>query len=156
MQCHQCKYNAAIQAGKYQDESFEQTPCAKCTLREDSSRTKEFDEERAVATGLVCEVGDTRHGKEEAEPMMPVSALTAVVALLLAMPPKTRDLVCWRHQGMQYNEIAAKMGAAAGTVAMRHKRALKKWPELRALFPLMAAKQARRRGQLGCSLKAAG
>jgi len=29
---------------------------------------------------------------------------------------------------------------------MRHKRALKKWPELQALFPVKAAKQARRRG----------
>jgi len=30
-------------------------------------------------------------------------------------------------------------GAKAGTVEMRHKRAMKKWPELQALFPVAGA-----------------
>ena len=146
MQCHQCKHEADVQAGKYADVPFEQTPCSRCTLQENSSGTKAFDDERVYDAGPVCEAGDTCHGEEEGEPVMPVSVLTAVVALLLALPPKTRDLVCWRHQGMHYKEIARKLGAAAGTVEMRHTRALQKWPELQALFPVKAAKQARRRG----------
>jgi DNA-directed RNA polymerase specialized sigma24 family protein len=146
MQCHQCKHEADVKAGKYADVPFEQTPCSQCTLQENSTGTKEFDDARVYEAGPVCEAGDTCHGEEEAESVMPVSALTAVVALLLALPPKTRDLVCLRHQGMRYTEIARKLGAKAGTVEMRHKRAMKKWTELQALFPVKTAKQERRRG----------
>lgn len=141
--CHKCRHDAEVKAGLYKDVAFEETPCGKCVLRESSLHTRMYVEESADGVDPVCEVGDTCHGEEEVEAMLPVSALTAVVALLLALPPKTRDLVCWRHQGMRYKEIARKMGGSTGAMEMRHKRALEKWPELRALFVEKVAKQAR-------------
>jgi len=60
------------------------------------------------------------------------------------MPPKTRDIICYRHQKMPYKEISRKVGAkTVSAVEMTLKRALVTWPILQNLFPVKTAKQAR-------------
>ena len=150
MTCHTCEHNAGVRAGKFKNVPFAQTPCAGCELTESSTATQEYDEARADEEGPACEAGESLFDEVEQEERMPVSVLTGLVALLMALPPDTRNLICWRHQKMPYKTIAANLGTTTKAVSTRHQRALEKWPVLQALFPAKAAKQVargRRRGE---------
>jgi DNA-directed RNA polymerase specialized sigma24 family protein len=81
----------------------------------------------------------------EAEERLPLSVMSEAIAQLLAMPPRVRDVVCWRFAGMKYREIAQAQGATLRAVEVRHRRAMKKWPALRAMFAEKSAKQKRRK-----------
>jgi DNA-directed RNA polymerase specialized sigma24 family protein len=82
---------------------------------------------------------------EEEEPRLPLSVMSEAVARLMALAPKTRDVVCWRFAGMRYREIARRMGVTVAAAELRHRRALVQWPALRELFAEKAAKQSRRK-----------
>ena len=76
--------------------------------------------------------------------MMPVWVLTEAVTELLEMPPALRDLICWRLAGFKYREIGALQGASVEALENRHRRAMVRWPALRALFVVKAAKRKNR------------
>jgi hypothetical protein len=82
---------------------------------------------------------------EQEEERLPISVMTEVVVELLNLKPEIRDIVCWRFAGMPYRDIAALQGITVAAAEIRHWRAMKKWPALRALFAAKAAKQARRK-----------
>jgi hypothetical protein len=143
MTCHNCIHMIGFKAGKYKDVPFEQTPCSQCELKDTSHLGSPYDEGRRAPEPM-CEgvYGDGREADDEL--LMPVSVLSEVVALLMWMPPVTRDVVCRRHQGWPYREIAEALGVTVAAVEMRHRRALVRWPVLRTLFLVKTAKQARR------------
>ena len=45
MQCHRCRHNADVQGGRFKGVPFEETPCARCRLRHDSSHVLPFKPE---------------------------------------------------------------------------------------------------------------
>jgi DNA-directed RNA polymerase specialized sigma24 family protein len=134
-----------FKAGKFSNVPFEQTPCSQCELKDTSHHVIPYDDGRRPPEPVI-EDGTSADQTTEEELMMPVSVLSGVVALLMFMPSETRDIVCWRHQGMPYREIAEALGATVAAVELRHRRALVKWPLLRTLFLVKTAKQAKRMG----------
>ena len=105
--------------------------------------TKEFNENRAVAAEEAAAPVVSEPG-EEVE-VMPVDILADVVKGLLTLSPEQRDVVCLRYAGLRYREIAELQGSTVAAVEIRHKRALKKWPALQAVFSGKARKQETRR-----------
>lgn len=78
---------------------------------------------------------------------LPAETLGQFVQGLLSLDPILRDIVAWRYQGLPYKEIACRQGSSIQLAEMRHKRAIRDWPALRALFPEKVAKQSRRKGR---------
>lgn len=151
-----------IEAGKFALVPYEETPCAKCELKEYSDRTIEFDQEReklpASASGSTTDMtpdktnslqsaeyfrDESESGHEEE--LLPLSLMNEVVFRLLSMPPDTRDVLCWRFAGIPYRDIAVLQGVTVAAVEKRHWKAMKKWPALRAMFATKVAKQSRRK-----------
>lgn len=176
VECSRCKYSVAVAAGKYRDAPWEETPCARCEYRDQSSiYTIRYNEDRGadldndaddpdvanggLAVGRECHsVGwgssswncvDAEPEGEEADPLLPLSVLGDVVRGLMWMEPATRDTVCLRYQGLKYREIAARQGGTVSAAETRHWRAMTRWPELKALFALKAAKRARKGKERG-------
>ena len=140
MECHRCRYREAIEAGKYSRTPFENTPCGKCELVENSEHTMEFDPERGDHRQLA------RQGAVETDPdvTVPISVLLEAVTALLEMPPEVRDAMCWRLSGMKYREIAVVQNVTEAAVEMMHRRALRRWPILQSLFARKIARHERR------------
>ena len=146
--CHKCEHAAAVAAGKYRNVPWDRTPCAACGLRETSLGTLPVDEDpfgTACGDGGVSVAAGSAEwsGHGEAE-TLPVSVMGSVVRGLLSLPPRARDTVCLRYQGRTYREIAELLGSTVSAVEMQHWRAMRAWPDLRALFPAKAKRQARR------------
>ncbi len=143
MECHKCQERKAVEAGKYAQMDFEDTPCAKCQLKENSAFTLEFDAERGNADSRRPETSDLRPQTDEA--LVPMSVLNEVVERLLILPPVLRDVVCWRFAGMKYRDIAVLQNVTMAAVEARHRRAMKGWPELKAMFQEKLVKQSKRK-----------
>jgi hypothetical protein len=164
MECHRCEHQAAVKAGLYRGVAFAQTPCGKCQLRDRIGYDPTFDAERGAADGLAAgerpeapkraqltleeiSTRDLPFPEEyiEDDPVIPMSVLGDVILRLLTMPPRTRDVVCWRFAGQSYREIGRMLGVSMAAAELRHRRALAKWPALRVLFSQKAMKQERRK-----------
>jgi len=143
MECHKCQERKAIEAGKYAQMDFEDTPCAKCQLKENSAFTLEFDAERGNALYRGPQTSDPKPQTDEA--LVPMSVLNEVVERLLILPPVLRDVVCWRFAGMKYRDIAVLQNVTMAAVEARHRRAMKGWPELKAMFQEKLVKQSKRK-----------
>jgi len=149
MECHRCKDRVDIEAGKYAQVTYSETPCAKCELKENSDLTMEYVQEResriqnppsfAESTAGM----ESRSGVEEA--LLPLSVMNELVVRLMSMSPESRDVVCWRFAGKSFRDIAAVQGVTLAGAEARLWRALKKWPELRALFATKLARHGRRK-----------
>ena len=143
MECHLCPHNEDVASGKYRGMAFETTPCAACELKDDPGFAIAFNSEHPAAAAVVS------GGPEETDPMrdqgLPVSALWELVVTLLLLPPRTRDILCWRYAGYKYHEIALVQRVTKSAVELRHRNALKRFPLLRALFPAKAGKHDGRR-----------
>jgi hypothetical protein len=145
MECHKCPHREEIDAGKYRAVGFANTPCATCELVETSGYTLAFDEGRP-GQAVEGEQWPANAGDVEAEEdMVPMSVMSEAVTALLAMRAPVRDVVCWRFSGMKYVDIAYVLGITVGAVENRLRRAMRRWPALRALFAEKAAKQKRRK-----------
>jgi hypothetical protein len=142
-ECHKCKHQADLENGIFSKMEFEATPCAKCQLIENSSYTLEFDAERGNALYRGSQTSDTKPQTDEA--LVPMSVLNEVVERLLILPPVLRDVVCWRFAGLKYRDIAVLQNVTMAAVEARHRRAMKGWPELKAMFQEKLVKQAKRK-----------
>ena len=158
MECHRCEHRAAVEAGQYERMAFEETPCGKCDLTENSDYTIDYDFEREVAR-------EEAKGKEEPDSLkqdiqglgfsfdeadtddnrVPLSIMREIVMLLLTMPKDVRDAVCWRYAGLEYRDVAKLQNVTLSGVEARHRRALVRWPILKALFPEKVARQERKK-----------
>jgi hypothetical protein len=146
MECHRCPHREEVEAGKYAKTPFGRTPCAKCELRENSSRTMEFDEDRpATGPDMVCEMNPFAEESDVKEDKLPVSVLTDLLVRLMALPRELRDIVCWRFVGLTYPDIAKKQRVTGAGVEARHRRAMRMFPELRQLFIVKTAKRKMRK-----------
>ena len=139
MECHKCQERKAIEAGKYAQMDFEDTPCAKCQLKENSAFTLEFD------AGRESRSQNPESRISETDALVPMSVLNEVVERLLILPPVLRDVVCWRFAGMKYRDIAVLQNVTMAAVEARHRRAMKGWPELKAMFQEKLVKQSKRK-----------
>jgi hypothetical protein len=149
MECHKCEHREELADGKYAGIPFRRTPCARCELKQDSTRTMEVDPERPVyvpggETGMPmpCPTED----EAAAEPELPMSVMEELVARLLTLPGELRDVVCWRFAGMEYQEIAKRQRITTAGAEARHRRAMRMFPELRELFVVKTARMKMRQG----------
>ena len=157
-ECHRCRHRADVEAGRYAHVEFAQTPCAKCELKAGDSFAIDFSDElprgRTAEPGeesLDCGQGrpesvveDVHFAEEvggEEERQLPVSVLWDLVVMLLTLPPRTRDVVCWRYAGYKYRDIARVQHVTVTAVELRHRKALRRYPLLRCLFPSKAGRQ---------------
>jgi len=163
MECHRCKRQAEVQAGLYRGITFSKTPCGRCELGDRSAFVMKFDEERGAAdemgggeqpveprqARLTLEEISTRDvpfpEEYEDEPVVPMSVMADVIWRLLTVPPRTRDVICWRFAGRSYREIGRALGISMAAAEACHRRALNTWPALRVLFSSKATKQAHRK-----------
>lgn len=152
--CHRCGYAAEIAAGKWAEVPWLETPCSACELRQSSVGTVAYDEGRSDdgweddddAGGAVAVGGDAESVSwERDDPMMPVSVLASMARGLMMLPAEARNTVCLRLQGLKYREIAEREGVSVAAVELRHRRAMRHWPALKALFAVKVAKQKRRK-----------
>jgi DNA-directed RNA polymerase specialized sigma24 family protein len=84
------------------------------------------------------------NGEEADEEQLPISVVREIVAALLIMPAEIRNAVCWRYAGFEYRDVAKVQNCTIAAVEVRHRRALRRWPALKALFPEKVARQAKR------------
>jgi len=151
MECHRCKDRVDIEAGKYAHVAYDETPCAKCELKENSDLTMEYVLEReSCSQNPVVRMGNI--GPQTSDPrrqtdeeVLPLSVMNELVVRLMSMSPESRDVVCWRFAGKSFRDIAAVQGVTLAGAEARLWRALKKWPELRALFATKLARHGRRK-----------
>ena len=143
MECHRCPHREGVESGKYSRLPFQMTPCAACELVEKPSFAIAFDESREENEAIVT--GGWSLASEKKDDRVPLSVMIEAVTQLLTMPPAVRDVVCWRFVGIKYGDIARVQGVTVGAVENRQRRAMQKWPALRALFAEKAAKQKRRK-----------
>jgi hypothetical protein len=173
MECHRCKHSGAIKSGKFARMDYQDTPCAACELTENSDYTIEYDPERESRSqnppsfaeaaadktaGMEVRMRNEEHasgfwvqGKdgEPDEEVLPISVMREIVAALLTMPTEIRNAVCWRYAGFEYRDVAKVQNCSLAAVEIRHTRALRRWPVLKALFPEKVARQARRAALAG-------
>lgn len=151
MECHKCPFREKVEAGQFALVPYDETPCAKCELMENSDRTMEYVQEReSRIQNPVARMRDdgfktSNIGHLPEEEVLPISVLNEVVVRLLSMTPETRDVLCWRFAGMPYRDIAVLQGVTVAAVEKRHWKAMKKWPALRAMFATKVAKHGRRK-----------
>lgn len=148
MECHKCPERAAVESGNFKRVAFDETPCAKCELKESSERTMEYVQERESRSQNSefrddPQTSDLRPQTEEER--LPLSVMNELVVRLMSMSPESRDVVCWRFSGMSFREIAAAQGITVAGAEVRLWRAMEKWPELRALFATKLARHGRRK-----------
>lgn len=154
MKCSTCPHYAAIERGEYNSKPWEEIPCAKCDLGEDTFYSVPFDEDDFLPGGeprspLVSEYSSfsSNPPKDSLAGFLPVPVINSIIKGLLSLAPELRDIVAWRYQGVPYKEIAQRQGSSTQLAEMRHKRAIREWPVLAELFPEKVAKQARRKAR---------
>ena len=151
MVCTKCEWEGLVRAGEFKDWPWAETPCARCVLKEDSTETLTYDDNRPP-----LEEGYAGGTADAEDPLLPASVLADSLRLFLALPRDALDVIHLRYGGMPYREIAAKLGVGTGAVEMRHKRVLEKVPALKELFTKKAWRRAawRRRKEREKKLKA--
>jgi hypothetical protein len=120
MKCSSCPHLAAIERGEYNSKPWEETPCAKCDLGEDTFFSIPFVEEDPQLPGG----GDpgpamSDYTARSAMPsydslggLLPVPVITSIIKGLLSLDPALRDIVSMRFQGYTYREIAEHQGTS--------------------------------------------
>lgn len=142
MNCSRCEFAAKIKEAEHGGIRFEDTPCARCKLTEDSSHTMEFDEARDA-----LESGDQRTGVggQADDPALPLSVLAEALREILTLPPDTLHVLQARYLGRSYVEIGRETGTTAQAAEVKVRRLLEKNAHLRHLLPAKARKQEARK-----------
>lgn len=147
MTCHSCPHSAAVQSGEFKSTPWEEIPCSSCKLSESAAFSIPFDEAHPPTNTLFPMFDPYRELEEPRRTGYPVTAIYLIMNKFCSLPPEVRDVVCWRRTGLSYKEIAERQGTTIQCAEMRHKRAMKIWPALEALFPYKTAKRKRRRAK---------
>jgi DNA-binding CsgD family transcriptional regulator len=152
--CLKCSVKIALDKGLLADVPWVETPCAKCVWIEDTFFSIPYDEaedddERTLIPSSVLRSQVDAYRRENVDSestltqSLPVAVLNELVNRILVLPPEQRDVVSYRFQGKTYKEIAQIMGTSSQCSEMRHKIAMRNFPELKALFPVKTAKHKR-------------
>jgi len=138
--CHTCPTSADIANGVYKNAAWSEVPCATCTAADQGGFSLEFDEGRLEETAVEERPGD-------AADHLPIEVMSQILRGLLLLPAGERDVIAMRYNGFHYAAIGKLQGVTTACAEKRHRTALRRWPELRLLFPEKIAKQARRKTQ---------
>jgi DNA-directed RNA polymerase specialized sigma subunit len=152
--CLKCPHKIALEEGRLADVPWNETPCAKCVWIEDTFFSIPYDEAEdddglplIPSSVLRSQVDAYRRENISSESTLaqslPVDVLNELVNRMLSLPPEQRDVVSYRFQGKTYKEIGQIMGVSSQCSEMRHKIAMRNFPELKALFPVKTAKRKR-------------
>ena len=136
MECHKCEHRAAIEAGKFRDVAFEQTPCARCDGMTRIPFPLQYQDLSSTEDPASFDVGvpELAFPEEVPEPVLPVSVLVSAMALFLSLPNQLLTVLRLRYQGWTFVRIAKETGLSVDAVEKRYRRALRRWPALVALF----------------------
>jgi len=145
MYCHSCSHSAAARRGDYDSKPWDELPCSSCKLSESTFFSIPLDEEHPPTNALYSVFDPQPEDDDEQQrTLYPVTVIYQFMDGFCSLPPELRNVVCWRRHGLSYKEIAMRQGTTIQCAEMRHKRAMKIWPALEALFPYKTAKRIRR------------
>ena len=130
MQCHKCPHN-----GRLEGQVWEQTPCAKCRLRNVSDRTREFNEEGpdSVEEEVYLNQPYERMTGTDDDPMIPLSVLGKAMACWISLTLPAREVFSLRMKNRSLGRIAYILGCTKQSVAGVLERAIKENPIMASL-----------------------
>lgn len=143
--CHSCPHAPLIKSHEMDGIPWEQTPCSRCKLVEDSFGTREYIEERGGPVGRPGDGVTPRDVLSEGETSMPLRVLADSLRLFLSLPRDALDVIVMRYQGLPYKEIGRQLGVTASAAEVRHRRVMDRLPVLKSLYPQKVKRQRRRR-----------
>jgi len=79
--------------------------------------------------------------------LFPINRFTEFVKGMLLLDRHLSEVVALRFLGATYKEIGERQGISIQLAEMRHKSALRQWPEFEAFFPEKVARRDRRRSR---------
>jgi hypothetical protein len=157
-ECHHCLTAKEIEQGTWKDVPFDQTPCAKCQLREDSFGTLEYQEGHINNSTLdnpddedwIPEVADDQTTQPYSrldcggtdDPQVPLSTLVSAMSLFLSLSLPARKAIQLRMHHIPYSQIAQRLGCSRQAVEKLVAQALAKQPLLGNLLPSKSARSA--------------
>ena len=130
MQCHKCPHN-----GRFEGQVWEQTPCAKCRLRNVSDRTREFNEEGPDSVEEEVYLNQPYEGMtgSDDDPMIPLSVLGKAMACWISLTLPAREVFSLRMKDRSLARIAYILGCTKQSVAGVLERAIKENPIMASL-----------------------
>ncbi len=130
MQCHKCPHN-----GRLEGQVWEQTPCAKCRLRNVSDRTREFNEEGPDSVEEEVYLNQPYEGMtgSDDDPMIPLSVLGKAMACWISLTLPAREVFSLRMKNRSLGRIAYILGCTKQSVAGVLERAIKENPIMASL-----------------------
>jgi hypothetical protein len=149
--CSSCRTSEEIQQGLWRDVEFSQTPCSKCTLKEDSYGTLEYKEGHPANSSednpddeaWITEVADDQSpqpyavldGETPDDPRIPLSSLVSAMSLFLSLSLPARKILQLRMRNVPYSAIGERLGCSRQAVEKLLAQALAKQPLLQNLLP---------------------
>ncbi len=137
MNCSTCEFAAKIKEAGHGGVRYEDTPCASCKLKEDSSHTMTFDEARDTPV--------TGGPPDDGPDVLPLSVLAEAVRGFLELPPRTFRILQRRYHGDSYRMIGEELQVTPQAAELQLRRALEAHPHLKQLLPEKAKRQAARK-----------
>jgi hypothetical protein len=130
MQCHKCPHNERLEG-----QVWEQTPCAKCRLRNVSDRTREYNEEGPDAVEEEAYLSQPYEGMtgSDDDPMIPLSVLGKAMACWISLTLPAREVFSLRMKDRSLGRIAYILGCTKQSVAGVLERAIKENPIMASL-----------------------
>ena len=130
MQCHKCPHN-----GRFEGQAWEQTPCAKCRLRNVSDRTREYNEEgqEPLEEELYLRQPYEAMTGSAGDPLIPLSVLGKAMACWISLTLPAREVFRLRMQNRSLARIAHILGCKKQSVAGVLERAIKENPIMASL-----------------------
>ncbi len=130
MQCHKCPHN-----GRLEGQVWEQTPCAKCRLRNTSDRTREYNEEGPDSVEEEVYLNQPYEGLtgSDDDPMIPLSVLGKAMACWISLTLPAREVFSLRMKDRSLGRIAYILGCTKQSVAGVLERAIKENPIMASL-----------------------
>jgi hypothetical protein len=141
MLCHKCPH-----AGKLEGLAWEQTPCAKCVLKQGASHTREYSEailDKEKEDLDVCQPYEGMTGSDD-DPMIPLSVLGKAMACWISLTLPAREVFSLRMQNRSLGRIAHVLGISRIAVFYILKRAIKDNP---VMASLASGSQEHRKGR---------
>jgi hypothetical protein len=149
-ECHKCRTATEIKKGTWRDVPFNQTPCARCQLREDSYGTMEYREADPANASRdhnpddeQLEAAELAGGKTSAQfethdtddPLVPLSILTEAMATWLDLSLPARKVFQMRKQKLPYSTIGQRLGISRQAAESLIAKAIGKDGRLNNLLP---------------------
>lgn len=141
MLCHKCPH-----VGKLEGLAWEQTPCAKCVLKQGASHTREYSEtilDKEKEDLDVCQPYEGMTGTAD-DPMIPLSVLGKAMACWISLTLPAREVFSLRMNDRSLGRIAYILGISRIAVFYILKRAIKDNP---VMASLSSGSQEHRKGR---------